>query len=177
MRLYWESGPHNFFTMWLLVKIEGEEFYTKYVPRHSIFETHLTVKCSNHERPVFASAVCIKAIVWKRASVSSGTYQTDSQKLRRSPTGKRPILVRYRGASSLLSFHCCNYGICTGGRRDCLWGTSTIAEHMLHISRKCLCTIIWHNFPFICTSFKLQARRVKGMSRDLWCVWVHVVHD
>jgi hypothetical protein len=30
--------------MWFLVKTEAEEFYTKYVPRHSIFETHVTVK-------------------------------------------------------------------------------------------------------------------------------------
>jgi hypothetical protein len=99
-------------------------------------------KCSNHERPVFASAVGTKTIVWKIASVSSCIYQTDHQKLlRRFPNGKRPILVRYRGASLRLSFHCCNYGICNGGRRYCLWGTSTITEDTLHVSRKCRCNI------------------------------------
>jgi len=37
------------------------------------------IKCSNHERPVFASAVVVKTIAWKRASVSCGIYQTDRQ--------------------------------------------------------------------------------------------------
>lgn len=43
-------------------------------------------------------------------------------------------------------------------------------EDTLHVSRKCRCTIIQHNFPFTSTSFKLQAARVKSMSRDLSCV-------
>jgi len=95
-----------------------------------------------------SSAVVVKAIAWKRASLSCGIYQTDRQKLLpRFPTGKRPILVRYRGASSRFSFHCCNYGIYTGGRRYSLWGTSTTAEDTLHVSRKCRCTIILAQLP------------------------------
>jgi hypothetical protein len=71
MRSYWTKNPAQFFfMMWFLVKIEAEEFYTKYFPRHSIFETRhrqkvQSINCSNHERSVFASAVGIKTIVWK----------------------------------------------------------------------------------------------------------------